>query len=368
MKSTFRFKSAGRFMACLLASALIIGAASCSKDDDNNTDYYSRIVPTKPKPSWGPSITQQMQAVIETLDTIAPKAIHDLTVAQARVQPGAADAAARVMQNFGIPAPAMNVDTVGRDIPVANGSIHLRIYTPKTGKASYPVIVYYHGGGWVIATNDTYKTSAQGLSEKADAVLVSVEYRKGPEAKFPTAHNDAYAAYKWAVNNASVLKSNGKVAVAGESAGGNMAVAVGIMARDSGFQKPVHILSVYPVASNDPNTPSKLQYTTAKPLNTPDLPWFLMYYLNNTAESANPWINLVGANLTGLPKTTIIGAELDPLQSEGKTLADKLSAAGVSTTYRLFNGVTHEFFGMASVLPEARDAQILATDELKKSF
>lgn len=355
--------------ALLLSAALMIGFTSCSKDDNNdNPDYYSRIVPSKPKPSWAPSITQQMQAVIETLDTIAPNPLHNLTYAQARTQPGAADAAMRVMQNFGIPMPAMNVDTVGRDIPVTGGTIHLRIYTPKTGKSTYPVIVYYHGGGWVIATNDTYKASAQALSEKADAVLVSVEYRKGPEFKFPTAHNDAFAAYKWTVNNASVIKGNGKVAVAGESAGGNMAVAVSMMARDSGFQKPVHILSVYPVASNDTATASKLKYTTAKPLNTPDLPWFLMYYLNNTAQAANPWINLVGANLSGLPKTTIIAAELDPLQSEGKTLADKLTAASVSVTYQLYTGVTHEFFGMGAVLPEARDAQNLATDELKKSF
>lgn len=369
MTNTFGFVRKAHLTLFFFTLSAIACFTSCKKDNTTTgTDYYSRIVPGKPKPSWAPNITQQMQAVIETLDTIAPNPIHALTVAQARTQPSAADAAMRVMQNFNIPTPAVNVDTAGRDIPVSGGAIRLRIYTPKTGKASYPVIVYYHGGGWVIATNDTYKTSAQGLAEKADAVLVSVEYRKGPEAKFPTAHNDAFAAYKWAVNNASVLKGNGKVAVAGESAGGNMAVTVSMMARDSGVQKPVHIVSVYPVASNDLATPSKLQYATAKPLNTPDLPWFLQYYLNNAAEAANPLINLVGANLSGLPKTTIIAAELDPLQSEGKTLADKLTAAGVTTTYKLYNGVTHEFFGMASVLPEARDAQNLAADELKKDF
>jgi acetyl esterase/lipase len=127
-------------------------------------------------------------------------------------------------------------------------------------------------------------------------------------------------------------------------------------------------VSVYPVASNDPNLPSKLQYVNAKPLSTPDLPWFLMHYLNNMAESSSPLINLVGANLSGLPKTTIIAAEIDPLQSEGVLLRDRLQAAGVQTTYKLYTGVTHEFFGMDQVLPEARDAQNLAAGELKKVF
>jgi len=212
-------------------------------------------------------------------------------------------------------------------------------------------------------------SSAQALAEKADAIVVSVEYRKGPEFKFPTAHNDAFAAYVWTLKNASTFKGDStRTAVAGESAGGNLAINVSIMARNSGIRKPVHQLAVYPVASNDPNTPSKIQYVNAKPLGTPALPWFLMHYLNSMAESADPRISLVNANLSGLPKTTIIAAEIDPLLSEGKILADKLQAANVSVTYKLYIGVTHEFFGMASVIPEARDAQDLAAKELKKSF
>ncbi|HVF81784.1 MAG TPA: alpha/beta hydrolase [Flavisolibacter sp.] len=359
----------GRSAAVSMVLLTCMVFSACSKDNDGNNDDYEKIQPKGPKPSWGPTITKQMQAVIETLDTIAPRPLHQLTPQQARLQPSAADAAMRVMRNFAIPMPPMNVDTVGRDIPVTGGTIHLRIYTPRTGKASYPMIVYYHGGGWVIATIDTYNASSQALAEKADAVLVSVEYRKGPEYKFPTAHNDAFAAYKWTLRNASTIKGDStKIAVAGESAGGNLAITVGMMARDSGVRKPVHAVAVYPVASGDPATPSKLQYTMAKPLSTPDLPWFLMHYLNNPAEAANPLISLVNANLNGLPKTTIIAAEIDPLLSEGKMLDDKLRAAGVQTTYRLFTGVTHEFFGMASVLPEARDAQNLAADELKKAW
>jgi acetyl esterase len=122
------------------------------------------------------------------------------------------------------------------------------------------------------------------------------------------------------------------------------------------------------VASNDLNTPSKIIYAMAKPLSTPALVWFLGHYLNNVAESASPLISLVNANLSGLPPTTIICAEIDPLQSEGKTLADKLTEAKVTTTYKLYTGVTHEFFGMASILPEAKQAQALAAAQLKNAF
>lgn len=354
----------------LLAVSLVIFIASCSKNSSNNNNsVYDRIKPSKPAPIWGPDIAQQMQAVIETLDTLAPNPIHTLTPEAARVQPTPADAVMRVMQNFNVPVPAVNVDTVGKEIPVSGGSIHIRIYTPRTGKTIYPVIVYYHGGGWVIATIDTYNASAQNLAEKTDAIVVAAEYRKGPEYKFPTAHNDAFAAYKWALANASTYRGDStKTAVAGESAGGNLAITVSMMARDSGVRIPVHAVAVYPVASKDSTTPSKLQYVAAHPLSTPDLPWFLGYYLVTPEQVSSPLIDLVDANLNGLPATTIIGAELDPLQSEGITLSSKLQSAGVSVNYKLYQGVTHEFFGMAAVVPQAEDAENVVANDLKNAF
>jgi len=358
-------------MMLMLLTVSITFLSSCSKhdDDDKFSDNYETVKGKGPRPSWGPTLTDQMLAVIEVLDTIAPRPLQTLTPAEARMQPGAADAAMRVMVNFNLKQAAPGVDTMGREIPVNGGSIHARVYTPKTGKSVYPIIVYYHGGGWVIATIDTYNSSAQALAEKTDAIVLSVEYRKGPEFKFPTAHNDAFMAYKWALKNGQSIKGDtSKIAVAGESAGGNLAVAVAMMARDSGISKPKHQLAVYPVANKDLNTPSKIQYANAKPLNTPALPWFLMHYLNNITEAANPWISLVDANLAGLNQTTIIGAEIDPLQSEGKMLADKLQGAGVGVTYKLYKGVTHEFFGMGAIVPEANEAQNLAAAELKQSF
>jgi acetyl esterase/lipase len=266
--------------------------------------------------------------------------------------------------------PAPKVDTTGMDIPVAGGAnIHLRIYTPREGNQPFPVIVYYHGGGWVIANLDTYGPSAQGIAEQTGAVIVSVAYRQAPEFKFPVAHNDSYTAYEWVVKHAASIKGDPKqIAVAGESAGGNLAAAVSMMARDKGLAKPVHQLLVYPIAGNDVNTDSYMKYDTAKPLGKALMQWFFDQYLPNKSAGNDPRIALVKANLKGLPPTTIIAAEIDPLQSEGKMLADKLKEAGVPVTYQLYKGVTHEFFGMATVIPEAKESQAFATSALKKGF
>jgi acetyl esterase/lipase len=364
----FNWKTIRKLLALNMVAIFIIALSSCEKDHDDK-EPYNQIKPKGPKPAWAPTITPQMQTVIETFDTISPIPLHTLTPQQARQQPTPADAAMRVMRNYNIPTPPMNVDTMGRKIAVGEGQIHVRIYTPRTGKSLYPVIVYYHGGGWVIATIDTYNASAQALAEQADAIVISVEYRKGPEYKFPTAHNDSYAAYKWALQNASAFKGDStRMAVAGESAGGNLAIAVSMMARDNGIRKPLHQLVVYPIANNDVNTPSYIKYADAKPLNKQLMQWFFMHYLNNPAEGDHAWISLVEANLTGLPPTTIIAAEIDPLLTEGKLLADKLSTSNVPVTYKLYKGVTHEFFGMAGVIPEARQAQALASKELRKSL
>ncbi len=328
-----------------------------------------KIAPVGPKPAWAPDITEEMQAIIEAHDSLGPKPLPTISAAEARKQPSAADAAMAVMNKYAIQMPAPKVDTTAQSILVKGGKIHARIYTPKTGKSSYPIIVYYHGGGWVIATIDTYNASAQALAEQAEAVVVAVEYRKAPEHKYPTAHEDAFAAYKWTLANAATIKGDtSKVAVVGESAGGNLAIAVSIMARDAKIKLPDHQVAIYPIADINMSSESYVKYAEAKPLNKAGMEWFFKQYLTNASQGAKTNISLVKANLANLPPTTIIGAEIDPLQSEGKLLADKFEAAKVSTTYKLYNGVAHEFFGMALIIPEAKDAQELVVKEIKKAF
>ncbi len=335
----------------------------------DTTPKQGELKPSGPKPDWAPSITPQMQTVIEKLMSFNPPPIPQLTAQEARKNPTPTDAVMALIKEKNIIVPPSMVDTMGKLIPVKGGNIHLRMYTPKTGTAPFPVIVFYHGGGWVIGSPDVYDGSARGLSEQVGAIVVSVAYRKSPEFKFPTAHNDSYAAYEWVLKNAASFQGDPKrVAVVGESAGGNLAASVSMMARDKKVMLPLHEVLVYPIASYDMNTPSYQQYAGAKPLDKPMMGWFFDKYLPNKAAGNNPMISLVKANLKGMPPTTVILAEIDPLQSDGQMLADKLKEAGVAVMVKKYDGVTHEFFGMAAVLPEAKAAQALAAGELKKAF
>jgi acetyl esterase len=310
-----------------------------------------------------------MAVVIEKLASLGGKPIETLDATEARLQPTPADAVMAVMKDNNMAMPPAVSDTIGKDIPVTGGTTHVRIYTPQQGTAPFPVIVYYHGGGWVIADVNTYNASAQALCEQVGAVVVSVEYPKGPESKFPAAHKVSFDAYKWVLANAATIKADtAKIAVVGESAGGNLAANVSMMARDTKIKIPVYEVLVYPVANNDMMSDSYVKYAAAKPLNKPMMEWFVKNELSSPSQAADPRISLVKANLKGMPNTLIIGAEIDPLQSEGKLLSDKFKEANVETDYQLYTGVTHEFFGMAAVVPEAKDAQALATKKLKAAF
>ncbi|MGI4875080.1 MAG: alpha/beta hydrolase [Janthinobacterium lividum] len=328
------------------------------------------VKPSGPNPAWGTDMHPEMAAVIEQLTTLsggpAAKPMSAMTPAEARKAPSAADAAMATMAQFKIPTPPAAADTMSKE--VAPG-VKVRVYTPKTGTAPFPVIVYYHGGGWVIANLDTYDASVQSLVKQTGAMVVSVAYRQAPEHKFPTAHMDSFAAYEWVTKNAASLKGDpNKIAVAGESAGGNLACAVSMMARDKKVALPKYQLLVYPIAGYDMNTPSYLANTKTKPLNKDLMAWFFKYYLRTPADGKSPMIDLVHANLKGLPPTTIITDQYDPLMSEGKMLSDNLQKAGVTVQYKNYDGVTHEFFGMAAVVPEAKDAQGFAVDGLKSGL
>ncbi len=357
-----------------LIRAVLVCFASLSVfscvDNNDNAKSGVRIKPEGQNPAWAPNIDPEMLAVIEQLDKLNPTPLTEKSVEAARNSPTPKDAVQALMTKYNITPVPPKVTMTERMIKgPATDSLQVRIYTPQTNKTSYPVIVYYHGGGWVIANPEVYEASTQGLSEKAEAIVVSVNYRKAPENKFPAAHEDAYAAYQWARMNSHTIKGDTtKVAVAGESAGGNLAASVCLMARSQGFPMPVHQLLVYPIANYNFESPSYQQYANAKPLSKPLMQWFFMHYLNSPAEGNNPLISLLNAEATGLPSATVLTAEIDPLLSEGKAYADKLSAAGVDVSYRNYEGVTHEFFGMAAVLPDAMDAQEFASGKLKETF
>lgn len=367
--SSFIFLALCIFISCKNNGSISTVRDSTTSSKSNDAYLATDLRPVLPKPFWGKDLSDPMAVVIEKLDSFHAPTLTSLSAQEARKQPAPADAAMAVIKEHNLSMDPNNVDTSGKDIQVNGGNIHIRIYTPKTGKNVYPVIVYYHGGGWVIANLDTYNSSALALSNLTEAIVISVAYRQAPEFKFPTAHMDSYAAYEWTLNNAASLKGDAKrVALVGESAGGNLAAAVSMMARDKGMQMPVYEVLVYPIAGYDFTTSSYRDSDSTKPLSYGLMKWFFRNYLNNPTDGNSPMISLVNANLKNLPPTSIIAAQYDPLRSEGETLANNFKKAGVNTKYNLYAGTTHEFFGMADVVPQAKDAQEFASSELKKAF
>lgn len=311
----------------------------------------------------------EMQAVLDQLAALGGKPIEQLSPQQARQQPTPADAVKALLKSqhkTTAPEPLGKVEN--KSIAGESGNIAIRIYTPE-GPGPFPVVLYIHGGGWVIADLDTYDSSPRALAKAAEAVVVSTHYRLAPEHPFPASHDDVFAAYEWVLANAASFNGDPKrVAVAGESAGGNMAAAISLSARQRKLPLPIHQVLVYPVSGTDTNTPSFLENAKAKPLNKAMMLWFARHEFRNTSEHQDHRIDLAAADLSGMPSTTLITAQIDPLRSAGETLAEKLRTAGVAVDYTNYEGVTHEFFGMGAVLSQSREATKLAAANLKKAF
>ena len=313
----------------------------------------------------------QMQVVLDQLHKDGGKSFSTLTVDQARKGPTAQMAAMEVAKQMHLTVPEAvgpitNVAMKGRD----GNNITLHVYTP-TGTGPFPVVVWYHGGGWVVGgvlAGNPYDASCRALCNMAHAVVVEPDYRLAPENPYPAAVNDSYDALKYVQANSNQFKGNGQVAVGGESAGGNLCVAVSLMALDNHTPLPTSIVSVYPVGGDYTDTPSAKEYATAIPLDTPSLTWFYSRYVPNTANESARYFDLLKADLHGLPPTTVITDQIDPLNSDGKMLADDLRAAGVQTRYMNYDGVTHEFFGMGAVVDTAKQAESYAVDGLNMGW
>ena len=355
----------GRRAGAALAVAAITALGACRTGGAETQGYF----PSAAENATLDAADTDMRAVLVNLLALSPREIQTLTAEQARKQPSAADAVkARLRQLGRDTTPEAVARVENRTIPGPAGEIPVRVYTPQ-GTGPMPVIVYTHGGGWVVATVDTYDASARALANAAGAIVVSVEYRKAPEHRFPAAHDDAFAAYEWVLRNAASLGGDpARVATAGESAGGNLAMATALTARERGVKLPVHVLAVYPIADGDTESPSYTEHRNAIPLSRAGMQWFFRQYLRTPADAADPRISLVDANLRGLPPTTVILAQIDPLRSDGEELAEKLRAAGVRADVHTHEGVTHEFFGMGAVVEDAREAVRQGAAGLRTGF
>ncbi len=311
-----------------------------------------------------------MKEVLDTYAVLSPIPLEKTTPAVAKVAPAITSAVKAVMLKEGKKAPPFTGSTEDFKIPVGGGEeVKARAYIPA-GSGPFPTVLYIHGGGWVIADLDVYDSTPRALCELTKAVVISTDYRQAPKYKFPTAHDDTVQAYKWVLGNAGKYKGDPKkVALVGESAGGNMAASICLEAKKQNIQAPVYQVLVYPVANYDFTTESYQENEATRPLSAEGMKWFFKYYLDKPEDGSNPRLSVLQApDLKGLPAATVIGAEIDPLRSEGKAYADKLQAAGVKVNYQLYKGVTHEFFGMGALLDEAKQAETVVSDDLKAAF
>jgi acetyl esterase len=263
--------------------------------------------------------------------------------------------------------PVANVDD--RAIPGPDGEIPIRVYTPD-GQAPFPVLVFFHGGGWVIGSLDTHDSLARGLANAGGCVVVSVDYRLAPEHKFPCAAEDAYAATCWAAEHAAEVGGDGsRLAVAGDSAGGNLAAAVALMARDRGGPPLALQILIYPVTDRDFDTPSYLEKGEGYGLTRSGMQWFWNHYLSGDADVANPYAAPLRApELAGLPPAFVITAEFDCLKDEGDAYAERLRQAGVSTTLSSYDGMIHGFMTLATLFPQGAQAIEESGAALREAF
>jgi acetyl esterase len=261
----------------------------------------------------------------------------------------------------------IRVDRVeDREIAGPGGPLPIRIFTPPTGGEPPALVVYFHGGGWVICDLDSHDRHCRMIAVDAGAVVVSVDYRLAPEHRFPAAIDDGYAALTWAVAHAAELGADpSRVAVAGDSAGGNIAAAVAITARDRGGPPIAFQLLVYPVTDHRFDTASYREKGDGKWfLTEAHMRWFWDQYIGPGGDGTDPRASVLRADLRGLPPAFVMTGEHDPLRDEGEAYAGALVAAGVEADHHRAAGMFHGFFTLDDVLPDAAGGTRAAIDAL----
>ena len=279
-------------------------------------------------------------APVPDYERIGPAAVRAFAAARAAARPRLNEPVARVE---------------ARQVP---GGPAVRLYVPE-GPGPFPLLVYYHGGGWVAGTLDDYDDLCRSLCRRTPALVASVDYRLAPEAPFPAAHEDAVAALRWAATLGATA-----LAVGGDSAGGNLAAAAAIAARDGGGPAVAFQMLLYPVADADFDRASYHQFGENHGLTRANMRWFWRQY---GASPGDPRAAVLKADLRGLPPAFVAIAEFDVLRDEGEALAARLEAAGTRTRAVRFSGMNHGFMTLAGMLPTADYALTIAAEALRSA-
>lgn len=235
------------------------------------------------------------------------------------------------------------------------GASSVRVLVPSD--APRGVLVYYHGGGWVIGSVDGYDTLGRQLAEATNMIVALVEYRLAPEHKYPASNHDAWAALRWVEAHADELGVAGlPVVLGGDSVGGTLSIVTALRARDEGVRVDATVL-VYPATDANTGRDSYNDPENQLLLSRASMEWFMNHYVGGVEhDNSHPSISPINADLTGFPPTALAIAEHDPLKDEGEEFGELLRAAGVPVTYRFFEGQMHAFFQMPNILPAAREA------------
>lgn len=327
------------------------------------------IVTTAISTAWGQvRCDKDMQELLHTLEHLGAPAFNKrMDAAFARKLPCIADAVRTLSaQRPRAADDATAAQVASRDLTLQTsaGPLTARVYAPA-GEGPLPLVLYFHGGGWVTGGIEADDAGARGIAAQAQAIVVSVAYRLAPEHRFPAAWEDALAAYEWLLENASCVQGDAtRIAVAGEGAGGHLAFSAALDARNRALPLPCHVLAISPVTQTSTNTPSYLEHALARPLNRAMMVWFFEKLVALREQLQDPRLQLVEARLAGLPPVTLITPRIDPLRSDAAKLRDALLRARVPVEWRDFDGVTNGFFNAAAVVGKARQAQAYAGERL----
>lgn len=267
------------------------------------------------------------------------------------------------------PTPVGEVSDLTLGTPV--GDIPARIYRPET-PGPHPAVVYFHGGGWTVGSLDTHDGTARELTNRVDCAVVSIDYRLAPEHPFPAAAVDAYAATRWVADYGEKLGLDPEqIAVAGDSAGGNLAAVVSLMARDRGGPALAHQGLIYPAVSSPEIRwfESYDENATGYFLEQRSMEWFYEQYIDRPTDHRNEYaFPLLARDLSALPDATVITCEFDPLRDEGIQYANRLETAGVDVRHEHFDGMIHGFIGLKEFLDAGYEGIDVVAAGLTQAF
>ncbi len=259
-----------------------------------------------------------------------------------------------------------------RLIPGPDRPIPLRVYEPRAARPDerLPVLMWFHGGGFVIGDLDTHDTACRRLAKEGDCLVVAVDYRLAPESKFPAAVEDCMAALRWvALQGIEIGADVTRIGVGGDSAGGNLAAVCALLARDEGFPKLAHQLLIYPCTAPEPETRSHKLFAEGHLLTRKTITWFYAQYLRNSRDTQDFRFGpLIADDLAGVPPAFVLVAGYDPLRDEGVQYATRLVEAGIDVTFVNMAGMIHGFYIMLGAVDAASDAIRQSGVALRKAF